>query len=67
MKATGLSDATRLLAGLQGSERCVRKVGRAGLECTNGVHRLAEAAAGGTLMLDAVVADKRPVETYANT
>ena len=51
------------------TERYVRKVGRPRLEWTSGVHRMAEVAAGGTLSLDAAVADKNvwrsAVEAYA--
>ena len=52
------------------TERYVRKIGRPRLEWTNGVHRMAEEAAGGTLMLDVAVTDENvwrsAVEAYAN-
>jgi hypothetical protein len=51
-------------------ERYVRKVGRPRLQWTKGVCKLAEASAGGRLILDSAVADesvrKRVVEAYAN-
>ena len=50
------------------TERYVRKVGRPRLEWTNGVHSMAQIAAGGALMLDAVIADENAwrsaVEAY---